>query len=336
VSVYFQVLNRNKRSVTLDLRSPEAPAILDALVARADVVIESFRPQTARRLGVDAATLGARHPRLVHASITGFGRRGPYAERPAHDINYVALAGLFDVDRPADEAPRVPRMLLADVGAALNAAAAVLAALFMRERTGKGSAVDVPIHEAALSWLLFPAARHLVAGGEEDRAELPITGREACYNLYRTADGRHLALGALEPKFWRVFCERIGRPELVARQFTEADDQAALLAEVTAIFAARTAAAWLALFEDEDICLTLVHSVPEALADPHLTARDACERRGGTTFIRMPITFEEHGDAVARIPIEPAPALGADTGAVLAEAGFDEAARARFKAEGLV
>lgn len=335
-SVYFQVLNRNKRSVTLDLRSPDAAPVLEKLAAGADVVVESFRPQTARRLGVDAESLRARHPRLVHASITGFGRRGPYAERPAHDINYVALAGLFGVDASPGEPPRVPRMLLGDIGAALNTAAGVLAALFMRERTGEGSAVDVPIHEAALSWLIFPAARQLVADSDADRAELPISGREACYNLYQTADDRYLALGALEPKFWRAFCERVGRPDLVARQFTDAADQAVLVDEVAGMVRQRTAQAWLDLFADVDICLTLVHSVPEALADPHLAARDACERQGGTTYIRMPITFDAAGEGPSRVPIRPWPALGADTESVLAEAGLDREARQRLRAEGVV
>jgi crotonobetainyl-CoA:carnitine CoA-transferase CaiB-like acyl-CoA transferase len=228
-------------------------------------------------------------------------------------------------------------MLLADVGAALNAAAGVLAALFMRERTGQGSAIDVPIHEAALSWLLFPAARHLVAGSHEDTSELPITGREACYNLYETADGRYLALGALESKFWRAFCERIDRADLIARQFTEGDDQAALVAEVAGIVRARTADEWLSRFADVDICLTLVHSVPEALADPHLAARHACERLDGSTFIRMPITFDAAGGGAApRMPIVPAPALGAHTDAVLGAIGFDATARRRLKADGVL
>ncbi|HVB37163.1 MAG TPA: CaiB/BaiF CoA-transferase family protein, partial [Vicinamibacterales bacterium] len=244
-SVYFQVLNRNKRSVTLDLRSPGAAAVLDALAAGSDVLVESFRPRTARRLGVDAASVRARHPRLVHCSITGFGQTGPYAERPAHDINYVALAGLFGVDERDAAEPRVPRMLLADIGAALSAASAILAGLFARERTGEGSTIDVPIHEAALSWLLFPAARWLVDGSERDPAELPITGHEACYNVYRTADDRFIALGALETKFWTVFCERVGRADLSPLQFAGGETQARMRDEVAAIFRGATLQAWL-------------------------------------------------------------------------------------------
>src|SRR6266700_1907868 len=132
-SVYFQVFNRNKRSITLDLRSPEAVAVFEALVLTSDVVIDSFRPRTASRLGVDADTLRARHPRLIAASISGFGHTGPYVDRAAHDINYEALVGLL---APGDGEPQVPRLLVADIGSAMHAAAGILAALFQRERTG--------------------------------------------------------------------------------------------------------------------------------------------------------------------------------------------------------
>ncbi|MDE3155527.1 MAG: CoA transferase [Acidobacteriota bacterium] len=337
-SVYFRVLNRNKRSVTLNLRSPQSAAVLDALVARSDILVESFRPQTARRLGVDAATLRARHPRLVCCSITGFGQYGPYTERPAHDVNYVALAGLFGVDEQDVRAPRVPRMLLADIGAALSATSAMLAGLFARERTGEGSTIDVPIHEAALSWLLFPAARWLVDGSGDDPAELPITGREACYNIYRTADDRFVALGALETKFWRVFCERVGRPDLIPLQAAGGDVQARVRDEVAAIFGRATRQEWLDRFRDVDICLTPVNGVPEALEDPHLRARGAVVEQDGTRFIRMPIVFATPGDPshALRVPVQPAPALGADTDAVLADAGLDQARRQRLRADGIV
>ncbi|HVC21135.1 MAG TPA: CaiB/BaiF CoA-transferase family protein [Vicinamibacterales bacterium] len=337
-SVYFHVLNRNKRSVTLDLRAPAAAGVLDALAGRADLLVESFRPRTARRLGVDAATVRARHPRLIHCSITGFGRQGPYAERPAHDLNYVALAGLFGVDRIDHEPPRVPRMLLGDIGAAMNAAAGMLAALFMRERTGEGSTVDVPIFEAALSWLTFPAADRLVAGVDRDRGELPITGRGACYNIYRTADDQYVALGALEPKFWKAFCDRIGRADLIPLQFAAGDAQARLLAEVTGIFGSRTRREWLERFADVDVCLTPVNSVDEALADPHLAARGAVVERDGSRFIRTPILFAGPGDDLPASPVavRPSPGLGVDTDSVLTAAGFDDAARRRLRADGIV
>ena len=342
---YFEILNRNKRSATLDLRSPEAAAVLDALVSHADVLVESFRPHTSRRLGVDAQTLRARHPRLVYASITGFGQTGPYAERAAHDINYEALSGLLMVsasNASTQDPPQMPRMLVADVGAAMNAAAGILAALFQRERTGAGAAVDVSIHESALSWLLFPAARQLVSGGDPGdnvsvlARELPIHGRDACYNIYRTADGEYVALGALEPKFWSAFCEGIGRPDLIPLHDAQGDDQARVLADVRALMQTRTRDEWLARFSGIDICLTPVNSVAGALCDPHIAARGAVVRQGGSAYVTTPIavtdaTTDEDWRGARRVDVQPAPALGAHTDEVLRDAGLAAADIARLR-----
>jgi crotonobetainyl-CoA:carnitine CoA-transferase CaiB-like acyl-CoA transferase len=339
-SVYFEVLNRNKQSVTLDLRSPDAAPVLDALVARADVLVDSFRPQTARRLGVDAGTIRRRHPRLVCASITGFGQSGPYVERAAHDINYQALSGLLSARRPEGRAPEVPRLLVADIGAALNAVAGILAALFQRERTGIGASVDVSIHGAALSWLLFPAARWLVAGGNDDPRELPIGGADACYNIYETRnDDEYVALGALEPKFWAAFCDRIERPDLIPLQNAAPDEKALVLAQVRAVMATRTRAQWLELFADIDVCLSRVNTLGEALNDPHVAARGATARFEGTTYPLTPIavTSDELPDGEApRRSVERARALGADTDEVFDAAGIGDRARDELRRRGVI
>mgnify|MGYP001617325195 FL=1 len=340
--VYDRLFNRDKRSVTLDLRAPGARDVLDALAAKADVLVESFRPKTARRLGLDAVSLRTRHPRLIHCAITGFGQTGPYADRPGHDINFVALAGLLALDRTSpDDPPRMPRMLIADVGGgAMSAVAGILAALFAQARTGQGSTIDISMHEGALSWLAFPAARWLVQGGEFDAADLPITGREACYNVYRTADGRYLALGALEPKFWAEFCAGIGRSDLIPLQHATGDAQARLLSEVQSIIASRSRDEWLRLFADVEACLVPVNTVAEALADPHIAARRAVLPARGATVIRSPIRVATD-PAVALDPPEPPapgepPVLGAHTDLVLEQAGFDPGARARLRSDGVI
>ncbi len=321
VSAHFQVLNRNKRSITLDLRSPAAARVLDALASKADVVVDSFRPRTARRLGVDAGTLHARHPRLICASITGFGLTGPYADRAAHDINYEALAGLLthvgrastgsrgahpDQPRalsPSKGGPDVPSLLVADIGAAMNASAGILAALFQRERTGMGAVVDISAHEAALAWTQCPSTADL-------------RGANACYNIYETADGEWLALGALEPKFWVGFCERLGRMDLAALQQASGDERSRVLSEVRGIMRSRTRAEWLARFADVDVCLTPIYTFDEVIADPHVASRGVVSRDAEVTCITAP------GAEVRR-----APALGADTDEVLEAAGIDASER---------
>jgi alpha-methylacyl-CoA racemase len=323
--VYFQLLNRNKRSVTLDLRAADAAAVLDALLASSDVVADSFRPRTAGRLGVDADRLRRRHPRLICASISGFGHSGPYVDRAAHDINYEGLVGLLTASTAPRAAPGVPRLLVADIGAAMHAAAGILAALFQRERTGAGAFVDVAIHDAALSWMLFHGARTLAHGPADDTREVPLNGEAACYNIYVTADDRYLALGALEPKFWAGFCDRIGRSDLIPLQAAQGAEQQRVLAEVRAIMRMRTRDEWLAFFAADDVCLTEIKSLAEALVDPHLAARGLFARRDNVTYIALP-----------GVSVRPAPLLGADTDGVLEQAGIDQEERARLRACGVL
>jgi alpha-methylacyl-CoA racemase len=302
-NVYFEALNRNKRSLTLDLRSPSAGPVLARLAARSDVVVDSFRPSTARRLGVDAHTLSVAHPRLVCASISGFGQSGPYEERAAHDINYQALAGLL---RP----PVLPGPLVGDIGAAMQTALRVLAALVHRERTGAGTIVDVSIHEAAMAWSMFPTTGDLA---------------NACYNIYEAADGEWLALGALEAKFWAGFCEGIEHPEWTPLQHADGEDGAHLLRDVRDVMRTRTRDEWLARFAGLDVCLTTIRRPEELTADPHVVARRVVSNVSGIVHITPP-----GGE------VRSAPALGAHTDEILEAAGIDAARRARLRADGVI
>jgi crotonobetainyl-CoA:carnitine CoA-transferase CaiB-like acyl-CoA transferase len=275
---YFELLNRNKRSVTLNLRSADAIPVLDALVGRSDVIIDSFRPSAACRLNVDPVALRTKHSRLISVSITGFGREGPLTELPAHDINYQAMAGLL---RP----PSLPGPLVGDIGSAMQAAIAVLAALIERQKTGIGSAVDISILGAARAWSLFPTTAELAG---------------PCYQIYEAADGAWLALGALEPKFWRTFCEGLKRPDLIPLQHARGDEGKRVVDEVRTLMRARTSGEWTALFAGRDVCLT------------RLEMPDRMHRAGA------------------------APALGADTDAVLGEAGVAVDDRAALRRAGVI
>lgn len=346
---YFRALNRNKRSVSLDLRAPEAPEVVAALAGHADVVVESFRPSTARRLGLDAASLLAMCPGLVHCAITGFGQSGPYAEMPGHDINYVALSGLLALDHTeAIESaspgattghPRPSRAFLADVGGgAMSAAVGILAGLVQRARTGVGSSIDASMHDAMLAWLTFPAAPMLVDGAAGLSDEAPVGRDWACYNVYATRDDRYVALGALEAKFWARFCERIGRTDLIERQFVTGDAQARLSDEIAKIFLTRERDEWTRLFRDAEACLTPVHTVAEALDDPHVQARGTVARVGAARYLRGPIRMSVGTPLrVVEWPgIHAAPSVGADTDAVLEAVGIGRATRDDLRARGVL
>jgi alpha-methylacyl-CoA racemase len=303
--LYDVLLNRGKKSVTIDLRDPVGTAALHRLVERADVVIESFRPGAARRLGGASEQLRGRFPRLIHVSITGYGQSGPYAERAGHDLNYVSVSGFLAADRPGVLAGgELPRMFIADIGGgAMSAVTGTLAALFARERTAEGATLDISMHEAALYWVMLPAARELVEGAHAAVGELPTFGRHASYNVYRTKDEGVVALGALEAKFWRAFCEAVGRPDLILRHDSGAADQRALIDEVAGIFRSRTQAEWVDFLGERDCCLTAVNRPADALVDPHVVQRGAVLTTSTGRAIKPP--FVQHTPDLA-----PAPALG--------------------------
>jgi alpha-methylacyl-CoA racemase len=245
---WHAALAAGKESVVVDLKSD--PRLAQSLLRRADVVLESFRPGVAERLGVGP---GDASPRAVYCSITGFGLGGRHEQRAGHDLNYLGWAGVLE-----DTAPAWPPVQIADLAAgALGTVTQVLAALLERERTGRGRRVVVSMTHGS-----HRLVAHRLGGEPVPRL---LTGGLACYRIYGTADRRHLTLGALEPVFFRRLCELVGRPELAERQYDA--DQDSLAAELAAIFAARSLAAWLESFEGEDVCVGPVATLAEAAAD---------------------------------------------------------------------
>jgi alpha-methylacyl-CoA racemase len=241
-------LNAGKESVACDLKAE--PELARALLARADVVLEGFRPGVAARLGVGPDDVPES---VVYCSITGFGADGPHAGRAGHDLNYLGWAGVL-----ADTAPDLPPLQPADLAAgALGAVTEVLAALLERERTGRGARLTISMTHGS-----HRLVSHRLAGDPLPRF---LTGGLACYRVYETADGRHLTVGALEPKFFARLCELVERPELGERQFA-AEGQEALAAELAAVFAARPLAEWLLRFDGEDVCAGPVATLAEAAA----------------------------------------------------------------------
>jgi alpha-methylacyl-CoA racemase len=322
----FLALNRGKRSISVDLKHPGGCEAFLRLARGADVVLESFRPGVMDRLGVGYERLREANPRLVYCAITGYGQDGPFATRAGHDTNYLARIGLLDLTGEPDGPPIQSGGQIADLGGgALMAAFGILAALRERDRSGEGQLVDVSMTDGALSWLAMDAARYLAGDPPPRRGRVELAGGLICYRPYRCADG-WVAFGALEPKFWRAWCEGVGRPELAERQFEAVGS--ATHREVEAVFAERTKAEWEAFNDEHDCCLEPVLTLDEALESELVSARDMVVEVGPVRLLGTPVKL-------SRTPADPrragGPALGADTDAVLAEAGYgaDEIAALR-------
>ncbi len=270
---FFQVTNRNKRSITINLKQPAGREIFLALVEKADVVIEGFRPGVMDRLGIGYETLKEINPRVVFCAISGYGQDGPYRDRAGHDINYTSTAGLLGINGTNGGAPAIPGFQIADLAAgSLHAVVGILLALQARHRTGEGQMVDISMTDCSLSLMYLPFATYLANSAQPQRGADGLSGRYACYQIYETKDGRYLSLGALEPKFWENACRVLGREDLIPLQFSNSRQEEAIDA-LRELFRARTAAEWLAAFEGVDTCLTLVKDIPEMIADPQIQHR---------------------------------------------------------------
>jgi crotonobetainyl-CoA:carnitine CoA-transferase CaiB-like acyl-CoA transferase len=270
----FLAVNRGKRSVVLDLKAAAGRDALLRMAARADVVVESFRPGVMDRLGVGYAALAAANPGIILCSISGFGQTGPYVDRAGHDLGYLAVAGVLAMGGPADGPPMMPGVQIADLaGGSLWGATAILAALVGRHRTGHGAHLDISMTEGALA-LLAAELGNLDCGLRATRGIARLNGGFACYGVYRTKDDRYLAVGALEPKFWLALNEAIGRNASIAELLSSPEDQAAVRAELGAIFATRTAAEWSAALEHVDCCVEVVTELDELPDHPVHRARE--------------------------------------------------------------
>jgi crotonobetainyl-CoA:carnitine CoA-transferase CaiB-like acyl-CoA transferase len=270
---YFLATNRNKRSVTINLKHERGREVFLKLVEKADALVEGFRPGVMDRLGVGYETLKALNPRLIYCAITGYGQDGPYRLKAGHDANYLSVAGLLGVNGPKGGAPALSGVQLADLaGGSLHAVVGVLLALQARARTGEGQFVDVSMTDGSLSMMYVPFASFLANGAQPQRGNEGLSGRYACYQIYETKDGRYLSLGALEHKFWENACRVLGREDFTGKCFSDGA-QEEMIAAFREIFKTRTAAEWLAAFENVDTCVALVNDIAEMIEDPQIKHR---------------------------------------------------------------
>lgn len=287
VSTAHAYLNRGKRNITLNLKEPEAIERVKALVREYDVVVEQFRPGVMARFGLDYESLKAINPALVYCSITGYGQTGPYRDRAGHDINYLALSGVASHSGRAASGPPPLGIQVADVaGGSHHAVMGILAAVTHQRQTGEGQHVDISMTDAAFAMNAMAGAAWL-AGGEEPAPEGGLLNGGSFYDYYRTADGRWLSVGSLEPAFTKQLFSVIGHPELAAKGLNpNPEDQHKLKTALQEAIAEKTLAQWQSIFSEQDACVEPVLTLSEASEHPHIQARHMVievERGDGTT-----------------------------------------------------
>jgi crotonobetainyl-CoA:carnitine CoA-transferase CaiB-like acyl-CoA transferase len=338
VGAYFLLLNRNKKSVSIDLKAEDGKAIFRRLARTADVLLESFRPGVMDRLGLGWEALHAENPRLVYCAISGYGQDGPYRGLVGHDVNYMGYAGALSVTGPRHGAPLTPGVQVADLGGgALMAAFSIAAALHHRQASGQGQFVDVSMTDGVVSWLIPHLAAFFATGRVPERAESRLNGGWPCYGVYETADGGHVTLGALEPKFWANFCQLVDREDLRPLQHVEGAARDRVEEELRRLFRSRTRAEWVTLLHEADVCAGPVLDLGEVVRDPQLV------QRGLFTTVEHPklgvvpqVAFPVHLSETPGRVVTPPPALGEHTDDVLRGLGYDPATIAAFRRDGVV
>jgi crotonobetainyl-CoA:carnitine CoA-transferase CaiB-like acyl-CoA transferase len=333
----FLVLNRNKRSLTLNLKTEAGHEVFRRLVATADVVLEGFRPGVMDRLGLGWKTLHEINPRLVYCAISGYGQDGPYRDLVGHDLNYLGIAGALELMGERGRPPIVPGLSIADIGGgAQMAATGILAALLARTHTGQGQFVDISMTDGVVAWLSIHAGRYFTDGMAPTRGEMALAGAFPCYQVYACADGRYLTIGCIEPQFWRNLCVALGLEEYVAHQWAE-DRREEIFARLSDVFRMRTREEWFAYLRDREVCVGPSSTFDEAFADPQLVHRQMVRDaehpvEGRVRELGPPIKLSDT-PAEYRLP---APGLGEHNGDVLRGLGYNEAEIAAMERAGVI
>jgi crotonobetainyl-CoA:carnitine CoA-transferase CaiB-like acyl-CoA transferase len=330
---YVYPVYRNKEHMTLDLKSEAGREVFFRLAADADVVVEGFRPGVVTRLGVDYEAVRRVTPQVVYCSITGYGQTGPMRHAAGHDVNYLSRSGLLDLMGEAGRGPAIPGIQVADlVGGGMNGVLGILTALFHRERTGAGQHIDISMTDGMIG--LLPTVQFFQAlfGTEQKRGETVLSHRYACYNTYETADGRYLAVGAVENRFWQNLCDHLGKPEYGPLQYDD-HRRMELVDFMRKTFKEKPLAAWEQHLAGLDLCVTPVRSVSEAMQDPLFRAREmVLERNRETPALGVPVKLSATPGSVRTAPA----AFGEHTDRILGELGYRELEIEALRLDGVV
>ncbi len=328
----FSLLNRNKRSLTLDLKSSKGKDVFIRLVEKTDVIIESFRPGTVKRLGIDYETLKKVNDKVIYASISGYGQTGPYKDLPGHDINFIGLGGVLRSFEKKDGKYFIPPIQVADIGGGtLPALIAIFAALYNREKKGEGQYIDISMVDNLTLW--FPILLAYLMAGEQipKPGEAPLTGGLAGYYVYETKDD-FITIGALEPHFWKGLCEGLGRLDFIERHQDGLQSQKEMQFEFQKIFLERTTNEWLDLLKNQGVCCGPVKKLNEIPNDQQIQSRNIFPNDSGTNAetewqIGLPWKFSKSKPSIRVSP----PQLGEHNNEILQELGLSEEEIANFK-----
>ena len=307
-SPYFSALNRNKKSIVLNLKTKEGKKIFMQLARNADVIIEGFRPGKVHSLGISYNRIKKINPKIVYCSISGYGQKSLYRNKAGHDLNYSSLSGLLDL---MSTKPLVPGVQVADIGCSFVAAVSILASLFYRERHEKGNYIDVSVFDASLSLINIHIAQRSVS----KESKTILSGSKPCYNVYETKDKKLVSLGAIETKFWKSFCNAVNRKDLIKKQFDESK-----LEEMQKLFKSKTQKEWLKLSEKFDFCCEPVKNIEEIIHDRNLKGRIIT--LDGIKQVSLPVIFS----SFTKINYSKAPKLSEHTEKILLGIGYNKRA----------
>ena len=336
-SAGYPAVNRSKRSLAMDLKSETGKKIFFALLPSTDLVIEPFRPGLIDKMGFGYQKACEVKPDIIYVSLTGYGQTGPYASHAGHDINFIGYSGILSATGTRQTGPVIPGPQLGDIaGGAYMTVIASLAALAARTRTGRGQQVDVSMLDGLMPLMTLQMAHAEATLTAFAPDEAPLSGGLACYGVYRCSDGKFMALGILEEKFWKKFCNLADRPDWKERFLVHGAEAQTLRHEIAALFLTKTREEWAAIGQKADICLTPVLGVDEVDKDPHLRARAMIVEKNQTgekiNGVGVPIKFSQ----TPAHPKNAAPALGADTASILGEIGYSTGQIAALQKDGVI
>ena len=334
--LFFNLINRNKEHMSLNLKTEKGQEIFYRLIEKADVLLEGFRPGVVDRLGVDYESVRQANPKIVYCSITGYGQNGPFRDRVGHDANYLSYAGVLDLIGEKDRPPSIPGVQIADIaGGGMNAAIGILLALFARGNTGQGQYIDISMTDGMVGFLPAALFFRQLTGQEPKRADAMLSHRYACYNTYETADGRYLSIGAVENRFWKQLCDTLEVPEYAPLQY---DDQRReeILQYMRKTFKLKTLDEWDAILADLDICWGKIQSTREVLEDPLFLKRETVVEIEGKDGIKsktlgVAVKLSETPGSVRTPPVD----FGESTAVILQELGYTDKDINEFEEKGV-